>query len=150
MSSIAVNNTMGSDSRPALQEDQFVMFSIIDRSVTKDRKVIDRVTTVILSSKEERAAYWDVDFPVIRCTPPMNALSFIKQFTNGYDRDYNYGYIAHFLVRTRTGERLYNLHYTNCGIVELCKVKVRYGVSEEVVVSSGYGGEWIKVLSAIM
>ena len=145
MTSTAVNNTMGSDSCPALLENQIVMFSIIKN---------DTVFNVILSSdsKEEKAIYWtgDVndgaDMHAMRNT---NAYAFMEQFaySSGCDKD---GFRAQFQVRSSTGDYLYNFHYTHFGVVNLYKVGTVTDVDEEVLVCSGHGGEWIKVLSAVV
>jgi hypothetical protein len=144
MSSIAVNNNMGSDSCPALLENQIVMFSIIK---------YDTVFNVILSSdsKEEKVMYWNsaVKDEKVYTMRNTNACAFMEQFaySSGCDKD---GFRAQFQVRSRTGDYLYNFHYTNFGVVNLYKVGTVTDADEEVLVCSGRGGDWIKVLSAVM
>ena len=144
MTSTAVNNNMGSDSCPAPLKN-LVMFKIING---------ETVWNVILSSdsKEEKAIYWtgtvsdDAKHTIMR---NATACAFMEQFaySSGYDKD---GFRAQFQVRSKTGDYFYNFHYASNGVMYLYKVGTDSDVDEEILVSSGYGGEWIKILSAVM
>lgn len=145
MSSCDVKTTMGSDSCPTTLEDQIVMFSIVKNCV---------VFNVILSSdsKEEKVIYWDNavdDASTMRYTRNINARAFMEQFAFSLGDD-EYGFTAQFQVRKRNGDHLYIFHFTQLGFVSLYKVVYLADAVVDVLVSSGSGGEWVKVLSAVM
>ena len=140
MTSTAVNNNMGSDSCPAPLEN-LVMFKIING---------ETVWNVILSSdsKEEKVIYWDDDADM-RAMRNATACAFMERFAYRVERNKD-GFRAQFQVRSETDDYFYKFHYASNGVMYLYKVGTGSVVGGEILVSSGYGGEWIKILSAVM